>query len=231
MINKDQICKNIDECLDARVVTFLNPYSILKLSESKTSLKHFDKLCIDGIALKIFLGFVYKNTDIERISFDFTSVANHVFENAAANKECGFVLGSDVKSNSKFINIIHSSFSGIQLEGRSGYFNDDADLADLLGSLANSNYEFIVIGMGAVKQEEVANTLVENGFKGKIYTCGGFIHQTAMNGGEYYPAWIDKLNLRFVYRMVKEPTTILRYLVDYPKSFYMLTRNMQSFKC
>ena len=36
------------------------------------------------------------------------------------------------------------------------------------------------------------------------FTCGGFIHQTANNEIEYYPLWIDRMNLRFVYRMYKE---------------------------
>ncbi len=230
MIQLDQICKNTDEFFEARVVTFLNPYSYLKLCESRTSLGNFDKLCVDGIALKIFLELIYRDTSIERISFDFTSIASKVFENAVTRNERGFILGSDQASNTKFINTITNSFSGISLEGRSGFFENEAELTTELEKLSTSDYDFIVIGMGAVKQEQVANTLVDEGFKGRVYTCGGFIHQTAMSDGEYYPAWIDKLNLRFAYRMYKEPSTILRYLIDYPKAFFLLTRNIQTFK-
>jgi len=83
--------------------------------------------------------------------------------------------------------------------------------------------------MGAVKQEEVANALVDFGFKGRIYTCGGFIHQTAMSGGKYYPWLVNKLQLRFAYRMFKEPTTVRRYLLDYPRAFLLLSRNIHKF--
>ena len=33
-----------------------------------------------------------------------------------------------------------------------------------------------------------------------------------MNEINYYPKWIDKYNLRFLYRMYKEPHTRMRYL-------------------
>lgn len=230
MLEKNQICMNVEEFLQARVVTFLNPYSLLKISESGIDLHKFDKICIDGIALKIFLEKIYRGSEIQRLSFDFTSIAHLVFENAATKNEKGFILGSDENSNNQFISSIESSFSGIKLDGRSGYFENEQDSADTIETLSSSSYDFIVIGMGAVKQEQIAGELVDHGFQGRIYTCGGFIHQTAMSGGEYYPAWIDKFNLRFAYRMFKEPSTIARYLIDYPKAFYLMTRNRQDFK-
>ncbi len=49
-------------------------------------------------------------------------------------------------------------------------------------------------------------------FQGIGFTCGGFVHQTAMNRMHYYPNWVDKMNLRFVYRMYKEKHTRTRYL-------------------
>ena len=230
MLERSRICTDAAEFLEARVVTFLNPYSYLKISESHASLKNFDKICIDGIALKIFLGLVYRDSEIQRLSFDFTSVAGLVFERAAARSERGFVLGSDQHSNDVFLARITEMFPGVGVDGRSGYFDSENELSTLLGTLARSDYDFVIIGMGAVKQEEVANDLVELGFGGRIYTCGGFIHQTAMGGGKYYPSWIDRFNLRFAYRMFNEPSTVRRYLVDYPKAFLLLIRNIKKFK-
>lgn len=230
MLERQRICASTAEFAEAKVVTFLNPFSLLKISESSIDLNRFDKICIDGIALKIFLEMVYRNFDIQRISFDFTSIANLVFEGAAADSKRGFILGSDENSNAQFLTKISAMFPGITLDGRSGYFDNDQELSDFLDVLASSSHDFVVIGMGAVKQEEVAIALVDAGFKGQIYTCGGFIHQTAIGDGEYYPAWIDKCNLRFAYRMFKEPSTIRRYLIDYPKAFVLLMRNIKSFK-
>lgn len=55
--------------------------------------------------------------------------------------------------------------------------------------------------------------LVKAGYQGISFTCGGFIHQTSKNEIDYYPAWGDKTNLRFVYRMWKEPHTRKRFLI------------------
>jgi N-acetylglucosaminyldiphosphoundecaprenol N-acetyl-beta-D-mannosaminyltransferase len=230
MLNIDRICKDTAEFMDARVVTFLNPYSFLKIAESGIDLKYFDKICIDGIALKIYLKLVYRNLEIQRLSFDFTSVAQLIFKRAVDNSERGFILGSDQNSNDEFLKRISDMFPGINIDGRSGYFENSKESSDYLRSLAASDYEFIVVGMGAVKQETTINTLVDCGYKGRIYTCGGFIHQTAMGGGHYYPSWVDSCNLRFAYRMLKEPSTIRRYLIDYPKAFFLLTRNIEKFK-
>ncbi len=230
MLNRSRICANTAEFTEARVVTFLNPYTFLKIFESSINLNKFDKICIDGMALKIFLGMVYRDSKIQRLSFDFTSVANLVFEKAAAETEHGFILGSDQNSNDEFLTKTTAMFPGIKIDGRSGYFDNSEELSNFLGSLAKSKYDFVVIGMGAVKQEEAAIALVDFGFDGRIYTCGGFIHQTAIGGGEYYPSWVDKCNLRFAYRMFKEPSTIRRYLIDYPRAFVLLTRNIRKFK-
>lgn len=232
MLNKQLICKNSDELLGARLVTFLNPYTLLKIQESTVDLKKFDKVCIDGITLKTFLEkLVYRDTNIERLSFDFSSaVANLIFGKAAAQNQHGFILGSDEPSNKEFQTKITGMFPGLTLEGRSGYFDSDAEQSEFLQSMANSSHDFVVIGMGAVKQEEAAIELAEAGFKGCIYTCGGFIHQTAMGDSDYYPAWVNKYNLRFIYRMIKEPTTIRRYLIDYPQAYFLLIRNISNFK-
>jgi N-acetylglucosaminyldiphosphoundecaprenol N-acetyl-beta-D-mannosaminyltransferase len=38
----------------------------------------------------------------------------------------------------------------------------------------------------------------------------------AVEGAQYYPAWIDKWNLRFLYRIYMEPGRLWkRYLIDY----------------
>jgi len=230
VLRRNLICTNTAEFAEARAVTFLNHYSFLKIYNSNLDLNKFDKVCIDGVALKIFLNLVYPGSNIQRQSFDFTSVANFVFDRAAAQAQRGFILGSDQTSNEKFLSKIRDMYPRINLDGRSGYFNGAEDLSQSISSLAASSYDYIVIGMGAVKQEEVAIALMDSGFQGRIYTCGGFIHQTALGDGHYYPAWIDMLNLRFAYRMYKEPSTIQRYLIDYPKAFVLLSRNIKNFK-
>ena len=74
------------------------------------------------------------------------------------------------------------------------------------------NPDFLIVGMGALMQERFLLKVRNAGFQGIGFTCGGFIHQTANNEIEYYPLWIDRMNLRFVYRMYKEKHTRKRYV-------------------
>ena len=62
-------------------------------------------------------------------------------------------------------------------------------------------------------QEKFLLKVKNAGYPGVGFTCGGFIHQTSKNEIDYYPAWVDKTNLRFVYRMWKEPHTRKRYVM------------------
>jgi len=41
MLSRHRICKNTDEFTRARIVTFLNPYTLLKLIEADTDLERF----------------------------------------------------------------------------------------------------------------------------------------------------------------------------------------------
>ena len=61
-------------------------------------------------------------------------------------------------------------------------------------------------------QEQFLLKVKNAGFDGIGFTCGGFIHQTAKDEIDYYPGWVDRMNLRFLYRMYKEKHTRKRYL-------------------
>ncbi|MEC7527357.1 MAG: glycosyltransferase, partial [Bacteroidota bacterium] len=42
----------------------------------------------------------------------------------------------------------------------------------------------------------------------------GFLHQSFQNT-DYYPNWVNKLNVRWLYRIYNEPKLIKRYTIDY----------------
>ena len=62
---------------------------------------------------------------------------------------------------------------------------------------------------------DVLLALVEAGWRGCGFTCGGYLDQLG-GGMRYYPAWVDRANLRFAYRLLREPRRLWRhYLIDY----------------
>jgi exopolysaccharide biosynthesis WecB/TagA/CpsF family protein len=80
--------------------------------------------------------------------------------------------------------------------------------------------------MGTGKQELFLQGLANRGWHGIGITCGGYLDQLS-GGFNYYPAVVDRLNLRFAYRLIKEPRRLWRrYLLDYPRFVLWLCHDM-----
>jgi exopolysaccharide biosynthesis WecB/TagA/CpsF family protein len=201
--------------VEGGISTFLNPYSYLVLRKQKNMLNEFDHIYIDGEYLCKFLR-MFDLINVNRRSFDNTSLAPIIFERSLIRNESVAIIGSDESSIEKFQQYLNEKYVGIDLiYARNGYFNSEADLEDAINELINLQPKIVVVGMGAVKQEEFLLKLKIAGWYGTGYTCGGYIHQTASKGEKYYPSWINKYNLRFIYRIYDEPKLFKRYSVDY----------------
>ena len=83
--------------------------------------------------------------------------------------------------------------------------------------------------MGAGKQEKFLLKLVNLGWGGLGFTSGGFFHQSAKRYN-YYHAWIDQLNLRWLYRILNEPKLLWRYSVDYLRFVFVFFYDLLVYK-
>lgn len=75
--------------------------------------------------------------------------------------------------------------------------------------------------MGSPLQEQFALDLKKSGYNGVVFTCGGFLHQTA-RGIKYYPEWVNKYNLRAFYRLFHEKGLwgrLYNVLIEFPILF------------
>ena len=104
-------------------------------------------------------------------------------------------------------------------------------LRDVVSAVSEGGRDvMLVLGLGAPLQEKMA-VQIKRRFWGrrrvKIMTCGGFISQTALKGGDFYPWWIDRLNLRCLWRCYKEPHVIKRYLLVYLRSYLYIRRQLE----
>ena len=86
---------------------------------------------------------------------------------------------------------------------RNGYFIDKNDRKKAIADIIGLDSDFTIIGMGSPLQEQFALDLKKSGYNGVVFTCGGFLHQTA-RGIKYYPEWVNKYNLRAFYRLFHE---------------------------
>lgn len=195
-----------------QIYTFLNPVSYLTALNNKVIFEKFDGIFADGSILVAAIKILYGKT-VTRRSFDMTSLAPELLSYAEQNKKTIYIVASKQEQVEKAISIFKKKYPNLLFSGyRNGYFSSENEIDKEAEYITKINPDFLIIGMGILMQERFLLKVKLNGFQGIGFTCGGFIHQTSNNEIEYYPAWADKLNLRFVYRMYKEKHTRKRYL-------------------
>lgn len=196
-----------------RAYTFLNPVSYLDALEHQELFCQMDGVFADGSLLVAAIRMCY-GVKVTRRSCDMTSIGKHLLEESARTGKTLYYVASKQDEVEKAVEMLKGKFPEVQIVGyRNGYFSSEQEMDAEARHITEMNPDFLVVGMGALKQEEFLLRVKKAGYQGIGFTCGGFIHQTAHNETDYYPAWADRTNLRFLYRMWKEPHTRKRYLI------------------
>lgn len=205
--------KSLEELLikGKGIYTFLNPVSYIEALKRKDLFSAFDGIFADGGLLVKAIKIAY-GAPVKRRSFDMTSLAPVVFSFAAKNQKTVAIIATKQEMVEKAVKTLQGNYPGLNISYfRNGYFSSDAEMNAEAQKIVGLHPDILIVGMGIIKQEEFLLKVRDAGFKGIGYTCGGFIHQTAQDKVDYYPEWVDKHGLRFVYRMYKEPHTRKRY--------------------
>ncbi|MCR4919653.1 MAG: WecB/TagA/CpsF family glycosyltransferase, partial [Prevotella sp.] len=196
-----------------RVYTFLNPVSYLDALTHKELFGRFDGIFADGSLLVAAISMVY-GKGVTRRSCDMTSIGRQLLEVSSETGKSIYYVASKQNDVEKAVRMLQESYPKANIIGyRNGYFVDDDEMDKTARYITELNPDYLVVGMGATKQEEFLLRVKVAGYQGIGFTCGGFIHQTARSEKEYYPEWADRMNLRFLYRMWREPHTRKRYLM------------------
>ena len=186
--------------------------SYLDALKNKDLYTNFDGIFVDGKFLAIAIKYLYQKK-ITRCSFDTTSLAPELFTYASSNNKTLYIVAGKQEEIDKTVAIFRKHFPKLNITGtRNGYFNNEQEIDSEIKTIISQNPDFMICGMGAVKQEQFLMRLKATGYKGIAFTCGGFISQTSKCNFRYYPHLFDILDLRFVYRMLKEKHTRKRYL-------------------
>lgn len=196
-----------------KAYTYLNPVSYLTALDNKELFSQLDGIFADGGLLVKAIKMVY-GKQVTRRSFDMTSMAPELFAYVAKHGKTIYIVASKREQVEKAVEIFHERYPKVKFAGyRNGYFASESEMDVEAKYIAKLNPDFLIVGMGALMQEKFLLKVKNAGYQGVGFTCGGFIHQTSRNEIDYYPAWVDKTNLRFVYRMWKEPHTRKRYVM------------------
>ncbi len=199
------------------LTSFVNPYSMLVLKDFPDIANGIDYWRIDGISLVNEIN-RYKGRQFGRFSFDDTSVAPIVFNYASKNKLKVGIVGTKNEYISKAVEIIESKYDIKITYYRDGYFATEQDRINCIKQILDRNIDVFICGMGTPLQELFLIDLKNEGWDGYAFTCGGYLHQIARKEN-YYPLIFDKLNIRWMYRIIDEPKLFSRYFVQYPKFF------------
>jgi N-acetylglucosaminyldiphosphoundecaprenol N-acetyl-beta-D-mannosaminyltransferase len=207
------------------ITTFVNTFSYYQLLDSNCSIDKIDYIFVDGY-LQVMLHNFFHKKKINRASFDFSSLANDFFNYAMENNLKLALIGAKDDEISAAIYNLENKYSHLQFSYfRNGYFDDEADKCETCEILKRRNIDVVLLGMGTPAQEKFAVYLKEHGLMSHIFTCGGFITQTAKHT-DYYKDIIKKTNLRwlqraFEYKYVRKrlfinyPVNIMRYLFEH----------------
>ena len=211
LIRSDERFLRFNYLQKGSIYTFLNPVSYLDAIKHKGLFTQYDGIFADGGLLVKAVKFFYGKT-IQRRSFDMTSLAPLLFDYAQDNGKSIAIVASKQESIEQAVKILIAKYPKLSiLYFRNGYFNTNEEKMDTVHKIVLLKPDFLIVGMGIVKQEDFLLKVKDAGYLGVGFTCGGFIHQIAKDKAEYYPEWIDKHGLRFIYRMYKEPHTRYRY--------------------
>ncbi|MFM2482027.1 WecB/TagA/CpsF family glycosyltransferase [Celerinatantimonas sp. YJH-8] len=209
--------------LNTGLYTFANPgsYFLIKKLLDSSSYNNQFTVCADGVSLVILENLFNKNT-ISRYSFDYTSIADEVFSFCVEQEKRVSIVGTTDENIGVFVDFLKNKYTNINISlFSSGFFKSDLERSQLIRNIADRKVDVVVVGMGSPYQEKFLIDLSNYGWKGYGFTCGGFIDQTVMKGEKYYPDIVNKLNLRWLYRLFKEPQRLAyRYLIIYP--FFLL---------
>lgn len=202
------------------VITFVNPYSYYSLKQSNY-LEDIDMIFSDG-GLLVKCHNLFHENKIDRLSFDFSSIADDFFQFCSKNN----LTVSIIASTNNELNITVSKLKAWYPNLKFGFchdgyvFNEEMVISDfdkLISELSRS--DVIISGMGAPKQE-VFITKLSKHLSEKIYiTCGGFITQTSIRDDYYFPI-IKKMNLRWVQRILFHKHVRNKVIREYPKFIF-----------
>ena len=197
------------------IISFVNPFSYKLIAEKPILINEVDYWFVDGILL-CYLTNLRREKKIIRASFDLSSVGS-TFLKLAEDKsyKIAFVGGAETEINLA-CNNLKIQFPRLNIVYKHhGYIQKDFEkvYTEINGSGAN----YLIVGMGTPMQEEFAIGCKKHCTSlSLIFTCGGFLTQTAMKPDYYHPI-IKKLGLRWLQRAYLHKHVRSRLLKDYPR--------------
>ncbi|MDB5570225.1 MAG: WecB/TagA/CpsF family glycosyltransferase [Hyphomicrobiales bacterium] len=196
------------------LITFVNPSSVSFAEKDpvyRDLLASFDLVLPDGQGMVKAIRLLHRREAV-RASFDSTSLAIPVLRDSEAKGRSVCLVGGRPGVGEAAAAQLKAAFPALVI---SLVLDGYGDKAGMIARVRQDDPDIVIAAMGWKNQESFLLELRISGWRGVGFTCGGYLDQLA-NGLQYYPERFDKLNLRWLYRLYKEPTRLWRrYFFDY----------------
>ncbi|ALO46406.1 WecB/TagA/CpsF family glycosyltransferase [Pseudohongiella spirulinae] len=199
------------------LVTFVNPFSYYDINDDKALCEKFDYFFSDGSLLTI-LHNLLNSTKIDRVSFDYSSVAGVTLQHAQSEGLTVAFIGATEPEIQKAVANIQNRYPNLKIVYvRNGYIRTDKEENQVMLELIEKGADILICGMGAPRQENFLVRAKKAGVPSKVmFTCGGFLTQTALKDDYYHP-FVKKFGVRWLQRAILHAHVRKRILLDYPK--------------
>ncbi|WP_297481108.1 WecB/TagA/CpsF family glycosyltransferase [uncultured Photobacterium sp.] len=217
--NKIQCKKNFKKIMlsdERAVIGFINPFSYEVVANEQDLINGIKYWFCDG-SLLVFLTNLRRKVKIERASFDYSSVAHDVFDNAMLNNLRVSFIGADTNEIKEAVRNIELKYENIKVTYyRDGYFGKEYK-ENIFDEIIKSDADYLIVGMGSPYQEKFAIEALEKCKNlSKVFTCGGFLTQTAIKSDYYHPL-VKKLGVRWLQRAIMHSHVRKRLINNYPE--------------
>ncbi|MBN1356797.1 WecB/TagA/CpsF family glycosyltransferase [bacterium] len=123
-----------------------------------------------------------------------------------------FIYGSTEETNRKATEILLRRLPGLKVAGRCNGYVPEAGIPDLIRKINASGAEILFVGLGSPRQEH----FIRNNFPDlQVKLCqgiGGTLDTIAGNV-KRAPEWCRRINLEWLYRLIRQPRRLKRQLV------------------
>ena len=180
-------------------LSFVSPANFYAWHRAGFDPDGINHLFIDSISLVRLMRRLDRPERYRRRSFDFTSLAGELFAFALQKAAPVLVIGATEDKNAQAQANLVARYPGLQIEGADGYLQPAEIVRQIANFAARHPAGLVLLSLGAPKQDVVLAAVSGQFQNLTVMTSGGFIEQIS-EALDYYPALIDRLNLRWLYR-------------------------------
>lgn len=130
---------------------------------------------------------------------------------SSKNKVPVYILGSTAKVNAGVVNKLKKELDVNVVGATDGYFTDESKL---ISDIISTQPKVITVALGSPKQELLMSRCMAV-YPDAFYMGVGGSYDVYTGNVRRAPVWMQNINLEWLYRLIKQPSRIIRQLLAF----------------